>query len=123
MTKKILLIDDDPTLLKLAQSVLSSNGFEVVAVNDAPNGLELAMKQKPDLIILDVMMPIINGFNICRMMKSEKALKHIPIILLTSRATQADQEIGTEVGADAHLAKPFKTEELLNKVKQLLKVS
>lgn len=122
MTKRILVIDDDPTLLKLVQSVLNSYGFDVVAVNDAPNGLEMAMKQTPDLIVLDVMMPIINGFNICRLLKSQKAIKHIPIILLTSRATQADQEIGSEVGADAYVSKPFKTEELLGKVRELLKV-
>jgi DNA-binding response OmpR family regulator len=123
MNKRILVIDDDPTLLKLTQGVLTSNGFEVTAVNDAPNGLETAMKQKPDLIVLDVMMPIINGFNICRLLKSQKTHKHIPIILLTSRASQADQDIGSEVGANAYLAKPFKTEELLGKIRELLKVT
>ena len=123
MRKKILVIDDDPTLLKLAQSVLNSSGYEVVVAADAPNGLELAMKQNPDLIILDVMMPVINGFNICRLMKSEKSLKHIPIILLTSRSTESDQKIGAEVGADAYFAKPFKTDELLFKVRELLKTA
>ena len=123
MAKRILVIDDDPTLLKLAQGVLHSNGFDVIASADAPNGLETAMKQKPDLIVLDVMMPIINGFNICRLMKSQKALKHIPIILLTSRSTKADQDIGTEVGADAYLSKPFKTEEFLDKIRELLKIT
>ena len=120
--RRILVIDDDPTLLKLIQGVLTSHSFEVLTSFDAPNGLELAMKQKPDLIILDVMMPIINGFNICRLMKSQKTLKHIPIVLLTSRSTQADHNIGTEVGADAYFSKPFKTEELVIKIKELLKV-
>ena len=123
MAKRILVIDDDPTLLKLIQGVLSSNGFEVLSASEAPGGLELAMKQSPDLIILDVMMPIINGFNICRLMKSKHGHKHIPIILLTSRSTEADQKIGQEVGADAYVTKPFKTEELLNKIKELLSVT
>jgi DNA-binding response OmpR family regulator len=117
---KILIIDDDPTVLKLIQTVLTNNGYEAIVAGEAPNGLELAMKQKHDLVILDVMMPIINGFNICRLLKLEHDLKHIPIIMLTSRSTEADQKIGQEVGADAYVAKPFKTQELLDKIQQLL---
>jgi DNA-binding response OmpR family regulator len=120
---KILIIDDDPTVLKLIQSVLTSNGYEAITAGEAPNGLELAMKQKHDLVILDVMMPIINGFNICRMLKNEHDRKHIPIIMLTSRSSDSDQKIGQEVGADAYVAKPFKTEELLGKIKELLKIT
>ena len=86
-------------------------------------GLEIAMKKQPDLIVLDVMMPIINGFNICRLMKSEETCKHIPIILLTSRVTEEDRRIGQEVGADAYLLKPLNTEEFLYKVKELLGLS
>ena len=121
--RKILVIDDDPTILKLTQGVLNSNGYEVLTCAEAPAGLELAMKQNPDLIILDVMMPVINGFNICRLMKSDQGYKHIPIILLTSRSAENDRKIGTEVGADAYFAKPFKTDELLGKVRELLKVT
>src|SRR3989338_6536909 len=117
VAQKILIIDDDPTLLKLIQAVLNSNGYEVLSASEAPNGLELAMKQKPDLIILDVMMPVINGFNICRLLKAEQKHKHIPIILLTSRSTENDQKIGNEVGADAYFPKPCKIEELLIKIK------
>lgn len=122
VAQKILIIDDDPTLLKLIQAVLNSNGYEVLSASEAPNGLELAMKQKPDLIILDVMMPVINGFNICRLLKAEQKHKHIPIILLTSRSTENDQKIGNEVGADAYFPKPCKIEELLIKIKELLSV-
>ena len=117
---KILVIDDDPTVISLTQGVLSSNGFEVLTAQEASQGLEMAMKDSPQLIILDVMMPIINGFNICRLMKSQETFKHIPIILLTSRSQEQDRKIGEEVGADAYVTKPFKTEELLSKINSLL---
>lgn len=120
---RILVIDDDPVIIKLMQGVLTSNGYVVTLASEAPQGLEIAMKQCPDLIILDVMMPIINGYNICRLMKSEEAHKHIPIILLTSRVTEEDRRIGKEVGADAYITKPFDTGVLLEKVRELLPVS
>lgn len=117
---KILVVDDDPGFTKLVMGILESNGYEGISSHEAPEGLEIAMKESPDLIVLDVMMPIINGFNICRLMKSEDACKHIPIILLTSRSGEEDQKIGREVGADAYLPKPLNTKVLLDKVKELL---
>ena len=117
---RILVIDDDPTVIRMTQGVLTSNGFDVLTAQEAAQGLEMAMKDKPQLIILDVMMPIINGFNICRLMKSQENFKHIPIILLTSRSQEQDRKIGEEVGADAYVTKPFKTEDLLQKINALL---
>ena len=122
-TYKILVVDDDRGHNKLVESVLGSKGYEIVVADEAPNGLELAMKARPDLIVLDVMMPIINGFNICRLMKSEEACKNIPIILLTSRITEEDRRIGHEVGADAYLLKPLNTGEFLDTVGKLLKIA
>jgi len=124
-TKKhrILVIDDDQGMIHLMGSVLSGKGYEVVLADEAPRGLELAMKQPPDLVVLDVMMPIINGYNICRLLKSEQTHKHIPIILLTSRASEEDRKIGIEVGADAYLAKPVNTEVFLSKIRELLKIA
>jgi len=118
--KRILVIDDDPVLIKIMNNVLDANGFEPVMANEAPLGLEIAMTQSPDLIILDVMMPIINGYNICRLLKSEEGYKNIPILLLTSRSEQKDKEIGAEVGADGYIAKPFDTNELLETIRRLL---
>ena len=120
---RILVVDDDRAHVKLMESVLGSEGYSVILCDEAPCGLEIAMKKQPDLIVLDVMMPIINGFNICRLMKSEETCKHIPIILLTSRVTEEDRRIGQEVGADAYLLKPLNTEEFLYKVKELLGLS
>ena len=118
---KILVIDDDILLIKLARNILLQNGYEVITAEEAPLGLEMAMKNKPDLIVLDVMMPIINGFNICRLLKSEESYRHIPIILLTSRTGEEDHKIGKDAGADAYLAKPLNSSELLGKVKELLR--
>lgn len=118
--RRILVIDDDPGFAKLADSVLRTQNYEVTVSRDAPQGLEMAIKQPPDLIILDVMMPIINGYNICRLLKSQAHLKNIPVILLTSRASEEDRRIGEEAGANAYLSKPLNTEELFQKVKDLL---
>ena len=119
--KKILVIDDDPVMIKLTESRLTVHGYHVAVSREAPAGLEMALKDKPDLIILDVMMPIVNGYNFCRLLKSQKAHKHIPIIFLTSRATEKDKEIGKEVGADAYLTKPVDMDQLLEMIGNLLR--
>lgn len=122
MTEKkiILVIDDNLTDLKLISSVLMEKGYDVVISNEAPAGVEKTMAIKPALIVLDVMMPIINGYNICRLLKEQEETSHLPILLLTSRNTEEDFRIGKEVGADAYITKPFKTAEFLDAVNRLL---
>ncbi len=120
---KVLVVDDDPSVIRLVETLLKSRGYQVLTADEAPRGLEVAVKQTPDLIVLDVMMPIINGFNICRLLKSQPNLSHIPIILLTSRSSEEDRQIGLEVGADVYIAKPLNTEEFLGKVKELLGIA
>lgn len=120
---RILIIDDDQGVIKLTTSILSSNGYEVLSSCEAPAGLEMAMKEKIDLIVLDVMIPIINGFNICRLLKSQEKYKNIPIVLLTSRSEDEDRKIGKEVGADAYIAKPLNRENFLTTIKDLLSKS
>ncbi len=115
--RKILVVDDDRTITALLKKYLEKNGYEVIASNEASEGLELAMTRKPDLIVLDVMMPIINGFNFCRLVKAEEDTKDIPIILLTSRNKMKDIEIGLEMGAEAYLIKPLNIEELIRTIK------
>ncbi len=120
MPKKILIIDDDPTILKLVSSWFENNGFQVVSTTEADKGLALALKSSPDLIILDVMLPFINGFHICRLLKTKESHKHIPIIFVTVRKEKVAVQTGLEVGANAYLLKPIDRESLMNKVRELL---
>jgi len=114
---KILVVDDDPVLTKLLHSTLTQKGYEVTAAQDAADGLQTAIHQHPDLIILDVMMPIINGYNFCRLLKNEEGKKDIPIILLTARDEMDDVEIGMQMGAEAYLTKPVNMDELFRTIK------
>jgi len=118
--KRILIIDDDPVVVKLTETRLKAHGYQVMTTCEAPDGLEKAIKQKPDLIILDVMMPIVNGYNFCRLLKSHHEHKGPPVILLTSRTTEQDRKIGEEVGANAYLTKPVDMELLLTTIKDLM---
>jgi len=115
--KRILVVDDEPSLIKLMETRLRASGYDVLTSVEAPEGLEKAMTEKPDLIILDVMMPIVNGYNFCRLLKASPENKDIPIIFLTSRTGEEDKKIGEEVGANAYLTKPFKIDELLSTIK------
>jgi DNA-binding response OmpR family regulator len=115
--KKILVVDDDHGMIKLLSSTLSGKGYDVKTTDQAADGLQSAIHEQPDLIILDVMMPIINGYNFCRLLKNEENKKHIPIILLTARDEMEDVEIGMEMGAEAYLTKPVNINELFRTIK------
>ena len=119
--KTILVVDDDPTQVKLLEGILINNGFTMMTATEAADGLQMAMTQSPDLIILDVMMPIINGYNFCHLLKSQEIQKKIPVILVTSRDEKKDFDIGHEMGADIYLTKPVNTEELLKAINRLLR--
>ena len=119
--KRILVVDDDPLTVKILNERLKANNYDVVTAVDAAEGLQLAMSAQPHVIILDVMMPVINGYNFCRLLKSQDKFKRIPIIMVTSRAEEEDKAIGEEVGADAYITKPFKMEDILSHVKSFLK--
>ncbi|MBN1870787.1 MAG: response regulator [Candidatus Omnitrophica bacterium] len=115
--RTILVVDDDKTITVLLKKYLEKEGYKVTAMNEASEGLEFAMTRKPDLIVLDIMMPIINGFNFCRLVKAEENTKDIPVIMLTSRNKLKDIEIGLEMGAEAYLIKPLNVVELLKTIK------
>jgi len=121
MSKKILIIDDDPVQTKLLATKLPESGYTVLSATKAADGLQMAMNKYPNLIILDVMMPIINGYNLCQLLKNDPKHKDIPIILLTSRDKEKDIEIGRDVGADAYLIKPVSISSLLEKIAELLR--
>ena len=121
MTKKILVIDDERDLVDILRVRLAANGFEVVCAYDGISGLELAKSALPDLIILDIMMPHLNGFAVCSLLKGNEQYRHIPVVMLTARDERNDQFFDEEVKPDAFLNKPFETDALLKKVTELLK--
>ena len=119
--KKILLVDDEEDLRKMLKFRLEAVNYEVREAGDGQEGLDKARSSWPDLIILDLMLPKIDGYKVCRMIKFDEKHKHKPIIMFTARAQEKDKLIGKEMGADAYITKPFEPEVLLGKIKELLK--
>ena len=119
-TRKLLIVDDSPTELKLITDVFNTPDYEVVTANDGEAGVEMAMAEKPELIILDVVMPKMNGFQACRKIKSTPGLENIPVILLTSKNQKSDEFWGKKQGADVYLTKPFNIDQVLEVVTNLL---
>ena len=121
--KRILLVDDEKDMVYAVRLHLEANHFEVLTATDGQEALDKSRREKPDLIILDLMLPKIDGYKVCRMLKFDDKYKNIPIIMFTARAQKSDEKLGFEVGADAYLTKPFEPEMLLRKIKELLKES
>jgi DNA-binding response OmpR family regulator len=116
--KKILVIDDHPQVVELIRMRLESAGYEVEAAYDGHEGLKKAQSLRPDLIILDIMLPKMNGFKVCRLLKFDRRYRDIPIVMLTSRAKVSDKEIGEKTGADEYLFKPYNPQKLLELVRK-----
>lgn len=117
----ILVIDDEKDLLELVRANLERNGFDVVTAADGRSGLEVARRRSPNLIILDLMMPGIDGLEVCREIRGDEKIQLIPVIMLTARAEEADRVVGLEIGADDYVVKPFSPRELLARVKAHLR--
>jgi DNA-binding response OmpR family regulator len=120
MKKRILIIDDNPVMMKSLQSRLQSAGYETLAALDGDQGLKMAREHFPDLILLDVLLPKIDGFTICRLLKFDQAYERIPIVLLTAKSQSKDLKIGKEIAADAYVVKPFNWPSLLALIEKLL---
>ncbi len=120
MAKKILITEDSPTILEILKVVLAEEGYEVIAASDGQEALNLAKTEKPDLMVLDLMLPKIDGYKVCRMLKFDEKYKDIPIIMLTARTNETDEKLGKEVGADAYIKKPFEPEVVIDEIKKLL---
>lgn len=119
--KRILIVDDEPDLLMAIKIRLTAVGYDVIMAKDGAEGLEKARKENPDLIILDLMLPKINGYKVCRFLKFDENYKHIPVIMLTARAEEDDKTLGMETGADAYMTKPFDNKELIASINKFLK--
>ncbi|MBX7151308.1 response regulator [bacterium] len=120
MTHKILIVDDYPNMVDMLSVRLKANGFDVISSYDGVEGLQMARLQKPDLIILDVLLPRMDGFKICRLLKFDEKYRHIPIIMLTSRARDIDKKTGLDMGANAYIYKPYDSASLVQKINELL---
>jgi len=118
--KKILVVDDDKAVTALLEGMLSNHGYAVFVANDGLDGMVQVRKILPDLIILDIMMPEINGYDVCSNLKFDERFKHIPIIVLTSREQELDPRIGQLMGID-YMHKPIDSAALLEKINKSLK--
>ena len=114
---RILLVDDEPNIVKMVAMRLEYEGFEVIIARDGEEAIKMAQGQEPDLIILDVMLPKLSGFEVCRWLKKDLRYQKIPIVMLTARAQESDEEFGYECGTDAYLRKPFRAQELLETIR------
>lgn len=115
---RILVVEDDSTLLEMLKYNLIRQGYDVLVADDGRTGLQLARIEKPNLIILDVMLPVMDGFEVCRILRKEMS---IPILMLTARTEEIDKIVGLEIGADDYITKPFSMRELLARVKAHLR--
>jgi len=119
--KKILVVDDEPDVTDLVAYHLRAKGFTVETLTDPNASISTARSFLPDLVILDVMMPDLNGIQICRMLRADAKLKRVPVIFLTAKAEEGDRIQGLEIGADDYICKPFSTKELLLRVQSILR--
>jgi two-component system phosphate regulon response regulator PhoB len=118
---QILIIEDEPDIQLLIHNILTSNGFEVIKASTGEEGLVLAAKMKPDLIIMDIVMPGLSGLEVCRLLKTKKDTKSIPVIISTALDREIDRKYAEEYGADAYIVKPFTIERILGEVDRLLR--
>jgi len=118
--KRILIIEDEPYMVELLKTRLEANNYEVIVAYDGMEGWRKARNEHPDLILLDIMLPGMDGFKICKLLKHDIRYRNVPIIMLTARANKEDMMMGKEAGADAYIAKPFDSKLLIQKIEELL---
>ena len=119
--QSILVIDDEKDILKLLQYNLEKEGYQVFLAKTGEEGLELAKRKLPDLIVLDLMLPGIDGLEVCKLIRSQKPTSHIPILMLTAKSTETDQIVGLELGATDYITKPFSIKVVLARVKNIFR--
>jgi DNA-binding response OmpR family regulator len=118
--KKILVVDDEVDLVETVRFPLEIEGFNVLVSYNGEDALSQARKEKPDLIILDLMLPKLDGYKVCRLLKFDERYKHIPILMLTAKTQEKDKILGKETGANEYITKPFEMDHLIEKVKAYL---
>ena len=123
MAKMILIVDDDPKQLVLIRDLLQASGFTTIEATGGEQGIELAKSKKPDLILIDILMPKVDGYTACREIKMDKATKAIPVVMLTSLDYELNKELGRDMGADGYITKPVDRQKLLDVISRFLSAS
>lgn len=118
---KVLIVEDDRDIVELLKFNLREEGYETLEAHNGREGLAMAMRSQPELIILDIMLPKMDGFEVCRELKAEKLTTDIPIIILSARSQETDKVVGLELGADDYVTKPFSPRELIARVRAILR--
>ncbi len=123
MAKVILVVEDEPKSLKLIRDLLQVSGYKTIEATDGEQGVKLAKSKKPDLILMDIMMPKMDGYTACRAIRADKATKAIPVVMLTALDYELNKELGKDMGADGYITKPFSHQELLAVINRFLSKS
>ncbi len=121
MKEKILIVEDEKDIIKMLRYNLEKEGFKVIAAGDGEDALDLAVRQHPNLILLDLMLPGMDGLEVCKALKKESKTNPIPIIMLTAKGQESDKVVGLELGADDYITKPFSPRELIARIKAVLR--
>ncbi|MDD5477828.1 MAG: response regulator [Candidatus Omnitrophica bacterium] len=121
MKEKILVVEDEKDIIKMLEYNLEKEGFKVITAGDGEDALDLAVRQHPDLILLDLMLPGMDGLEVCKALKKESKAAAIPIIMLTAKGQESDKVVGLELGADDYITKPFSPRELAARIKAVLR--
>ncbi len=121
MKEKILIVEDEKDIVKMIDYNLKKEGFRTVSASDGEDAIDLAKREHPDLILLDLMLPVIDGLEVCKTLKKENKTAGIPIIMLTAKAQESDKIVGLELGADDYVTKPFSVRELTSRIKAVLR--
>lgn len=118
---RVLVVDDEPDLVRVLEFGLKASGYTVESASDGQEGLKKAREIKPDVILLDLMLPKLDGYKVCRLLKFDDRFKHIPIIILSARTQEGDQTLALEMGANRFVTKPYDFSEILGYIETLLK--
>ena len=119
--EKILIVEDEKDIVKMLDYNLKKEGFRALSANNGEDGLDMARKEHPDLILLDLMLPEMDGLEVCKAIKNDTKTAHIPIIILTAKAQETDKIVGLELGADDYMTKPFSPRELIARIRAVLR--
>jgi two-component system alkaline phosphatase synthesis response regulator PhoP len=117
---KVLVVDDEANITQILEFSIASEGFEVITAQNGEEAIERARREQPDLIILDIMMPKIDGYEACRILKANPLTRNIPVVLLTAKGRDIDRRLGYEVGATDYIVKPFSPNKLIERIQRLL---